>query len=477
MNKNQPNFDEFKFICSKAQWYLSQNPKDLQRYFQQHKIDSLYFIQHKKRGLIFYGREASERFYNIAERYLNSRKDEKAKTNLNEFIDEIKKEFTRRFIDLGEDVTDRNMNRMINTAYKKMSRKFEHLTHYIPCEIFVSKSIDEFTVGPIKFLHKRIFEASFKDEIEHLRELIKEQHQERCAQAVAEGYPSSIIATETQSQELANSLVDGLNSSFQNYEWIGVVSIPECDENVSYDKAFFAIKTALNILKLLIGGQHTDQVRTGKDPGDVIRFAKLTRKNDGKLDISLSFGSGGNVVGDKWLDILNTEAAHYFHLATKLLGIWLSSNTPPPLCVRYIDALSWYGDAVSERAQAAKIIKFVSSIERLTGTGIEGERRVTEIVTNRASILYSIATGEPLTESREKVSRIYNCRSDLVHGSLSPFDRSCISYARRAGEISRMVLLIGLDYFFSLGIEDTSNNLKQLKLKYKELESKYKKVE
>jgi len=473
MSKSQQDFADFTFICEKVLWYLQCKPKDLMNHFQQHKMDAFYFIQDKKRGMIFYGREASERFSNLAERYLSSRKGEKAKTNLSEFIHEIKMEFARRFLENGEEVTERNMNRMIVAAYKKVAAKFELLTHYIPCEIFFSKDIDTFSVGPIKFMHRRLFDQTYKDEIEQLRVQIRKQHKERCVKAISEGFPASRVASEEQSQELADSLVDGLISSFANYEWIALVPVPECDVRVSYERAISATKHALNIIKLLIGSQYTYLIRTSKDPGVVSKSAKLTRKSNGRLDISLNFGSNGNVVGENWLEILNKNASHYFTLAAILLETWLSVDNPPPLCLRYIDALSWYGDAVSERNSAAKIIKFVSAIERLTGTGKEKDRGVTEIVTNRASILYSIATEESLTESKAKIKVLYDCRSDLIHGSLSPFDRSCISYGRKAGEISRMILLIGLDYFFSIGIDDLSINQRRLKLKYKELESKF----
>jgi len=446
--------------------------------FQHHRMDALYSIPDKRRGMIICGRDASERFYNIAERHLSSQKEEKNKTNLDEFVKKLKEEFSRRFLQIVEEITEKNMDRMISTAYRRISREFEPLIHYIPCAIFFSRTIESFEIGPVSFLHKTKFESTYGDEIDQLRIQIKEQHREHCASAIADGFPANRIATEEQSQQLADYLVDGLLSSFGNYEWIAVVTISKCNEKVSYSRAISVTKTALNILKLLLGGEFTYRIKTGKDHGEFSKSARLTRKENGKLEISLASAPSGNVVGDEWLEILSTNAAYHFGLATKVLELSLGFSDPPPLCTRFIDALSWYGDAVSEQSHAAKIVKFVSSIERITGTGIEmdddgRERGVTEIVTNRSSILHSIATGEPLADSIPKVSNIYECRSNLVHGSLSPFDESCVSYAHKAGEISRMILLAGLDYFFSLGIDDLSMNQKQLKKKYKDLEAMY----
>ncbi|HEY8036357.1 MAG TPA: hypothetical protein VIF37_12320 [Methylobacter sp.] len=477
MTKKQQNLDDLRFIYEKVDWYLKQKPEDLIRYFQEHRMDSLYSIPDKKLGMIICGREASEKFYNIAERYLGSQTEGKNKTNLDEFVKKLKEEFSRRFLQNSEEINDSKAEKMLSTAYKSMSREFKQLTHYIPCAIFFSRTIDSFEIGPISFLHKTKFESIYGDEIDQLRIQIKDEHREHCAKAIADGFPADRIATEEQSQQLAERLVGGLLSSFENWEWIAVVTISECNEKISYTKAISVTKTALNILKLLFGSEFADQIRTEKDYGESSKSARLTRIESGKLEISLSSTAGGNVIGDKWLEILSTEAGYYFDLATKTLKLSLEFSDLPPLCARFIDALSWYGDAVSEQSYAAKIVKFVTSIERITGTGIEkdaegNERGVTDIVTNRSSILYSLATDEPLADSKLKVSTIYKWRSDLVHGSLSPFDESCVSYAHKTGEISRMVLLAGLDYFFSLD-ESLSKNPKQLKEKYKELEAMY----
>jgi len=478
MNKRQQNFADLNFICERVVWYLKQKPEDLREYFKTHKMDALYSIQDKKRGMIFCGRDASEKFYNIAERHLSSQKEEKKKTNLDTFVSKLKEEFSRRFLQDGEDITEVSMDRMISTAYRSLSREFKPLIHYIPCSIFSSGAIPKFNIGPVNFLYKTEFETIFGDEINRLRVQIKEQHRDQCASAVANGFPSERIATEEQSQKIADHLVDGLLSSFGNYEWIAVVEIPKCTEKVSYYRAISATKMALNILKLLLGGEFTNRIRTGVDHGESPTSARLTRKEDGKLDITLSRSASGNVIGDEWLDILHNQASYFFGLATKVIEQSIGFSDPPPLCTRFIDALSWYGDAVSERSYAAKIVKFVTSIERITGTGIEKgddgrERTVTEIVTNRSSILYSIATGETLSESKLKVSDIYECRSNLVHGSLSPFDESCVAYTHKAADISRMVLLSGLDYFSFLGLDDQSISQKQLKNNYKALEAKY----
>lgn len=56
---------------------------------------------------------------------------------------------------------------------------------------------------------------------------------------------------------------------------------------------------------------------------------------------------------------------------------------------RWLDALNWYGKVVSEHGRAAKLVKFVAALERLTVTKETGTADVTEVVTKRTVVLAS----------------------------------------------------------------------------------------
>ena len=253
MNKKQLDFHDLNFIYEKVIWYLEQKPAELMEYFQKHHADSLYTIQDKKLGLLICGREASEKFYDIAKRHLSSQKQAKNKINLDDFAIKIKEEFSRKFLQNGEDRTENNVEKMINSAFRSISKDFEELIHYIPCSIFVATSIKSFEIGPVLFLQKSEFKSTCGDEIDSLRFQIKEDHQKDCAAALLRGYPANIIGTEKDSEELANYLVDGLQNAYEFYDWIAIVKILRSNESVSYDKAIFVTKAALNILKLMYG--------------------------------------------------------------------------------------------------------------------------------------------------------------------------------------------------------------------------------
>lgn len=273
--------------------------------------------------------------------------------------------------------------------------------------------------------------------------------------------------------------MDGLLTFFDQYEWVAEVEVPACEAKVSYDRAMFLTRNALNIIKLMLGRQHTYRLRTAEDPGHALKSAKLHRDQNGTLRISVTNTSNDNVLDDDWVEALIGENKFYFQHAGRALHLSAGFAEAPPLCVRFINALYWYGDSIAEKSAAARIVKFVSAVEGMTGTGPERDaagkkvRGVTEIVTTRATIFHQFNSGKTLAESQKLVSRVYDWRSNiLVHGSVSPFDDEIVGIAREAEEVAREVLLTGLDYFVSIGLDDPKMTPKELCKRFVELEQK-----
>ncbi len=466
MNIREQNLKDIEFISGKVIWFLKMDSKGLFEYLNENRGEALYTIPHEERGMIYCGREAYHKFDEIAERFLKTQMDKKLKTNPVELSQELRAEYSRRFAAQFMEVSSKNVERMISSAYKRSSRKFAEITHYIPCSIFLSRSVDQFSIGPVTFYTIGKFKNLFTDEIKNLRSQISKEHFEHFGSKT----------TEKDSNTLANKLVDGLEDSFFEYDWIAEIKIDECNEKVSYEKALSVTKSALNILKLLFGSYYTSRISTGEDNAHREKAAKLYKPKNKRFNISLSFIPQSNVIGEDWLELLNSDFHRYFHCAGNMLHHLIKFIHPPPLVIRFISSLTWYGDAVSETSSASKVIKFVSAIEGVTGTGIEKDEQgnefgVTDIVVRRSSLLYSLATRLPIDKSKRKIGDIYEVRSNLVHGSLSPFDDSCVTAAIESEEVSRMVLLSGLDFFDSLKIDDKKWSRRNLRKEFQKLEN------
>jgi hypothetical protein len=476
MTDAELNERDVHFIRERVLKYLkaTQDPNTLMKYISEQGLDALYHIPDSKIGMIIIGREASQRMVDIARRFLSGQPREKRKTTPSKFAEKLEVEFSLRFIRGYEEATEVNINAMIAAAFDACATEHEAIRHFIPCAIILGQSAPRFSVGPVTFVQKVEFFATHKDDIEALRADIRERHLKLSQESAARAMPANVPSNDADSQECADHLVDGFVSFFEEFQWVAIVDISECDASVSYDRALFLTRSALNIIKLLLGARYTHRLRTAEDRGHSHEAARLKRGSDGKLGVSLSYTPKDNVGGENWQEMMR-QCGRFFTNACRVLELCADFADAPPLCTRFVDALSWYGDATTEHSPAAKIIKFVTAIEGITRTGFErdefgNKRGVTKVVTLRAGIVHSMVTEGKLDDSMPQVSAIYGCRSGLVHGSTSPFDDIIAETVPKAAEMARFILLGGLDYFCHLGIEDMEFNPEELSRRYRLLE-------
>jgi hypothetical protein len=469
------NFQDLEFILHGVLKALKRTHEEWKDHINKKRLDVFHTIPDPRNGsTLMVGAEVTERFRAIARRHLKSQPDKKARSNLESFVNQLARKFSEFFLqpEQTRPVDEANMNRWIASAYRATAKEHDAATHYIPCALIFSKTVKQFAVGPITFYHGSEFFRLFSAEIEGLRDKIRVRHRNSVAKAIAKGYPAKSLATPEQSAEWGDQLTEGLLEFYKNFNWFAVVNVPASDQEVSYDRALFATRGALNIIKLLLGAGYTDRLRTAEDPGNSGPAATLIRDSKGELNISLSATPLDNMAGDNWLEHLNGP---YFDLAARCLGRCSAFEDAPPLCVRFMDALHWFGEAVTENSRGARIVKFVTAIERLCGTGIEKDdagnvRGVTDIVTTRAAILYSVFEGVQFDDAKEKIAKIYDCRSDLVHGSVSPFDEKVAARVRDTYEVTRIILVAALNYYDRIGFENAALNENGLKAELQHLE-------
>lgn len=470
------NLQDTEAIAEKVLWFLRLPPKELMAHFAEHRDEAFHYIPDPVRNMVFIGQEGTRRFRAIARRYLGNQPENRRRTDREVFVDYLKKEFLRRFVHEGQSLDVDRVQGMIAAAFRDTERSFSARRHYIPCAIFYSKKFQEITIGPVRFTQtEQFFKANAEAlEAHRLRGAAKPAKSAAIEKVLAASAGTAPKASETRHH--TDGMVDRVLGHFGDYGWIAEVDVPACSAKVSYDHALALTRAALNVLKLILGRQYTHRVRTAEDRGHAPKSAKLNRDESGNLQISALNTPDQNVLGDECLDVLHKEFPVDLKQATVVLTHAAAFANPPPLCRRFLDALSWYGDAVNEPSAAARIVKFVTAIEAMCGTGSERDaqnretRGVTEIVTARAGIWLQRWLGGSLTEAKDQVAKIYDWRSSLVHGSLSPFDEDMGEFSRTTEEITRRILLNGLDYFTYLGIADPKYTMRPLREKFRELE-------
>ena len=476
MNKVEQNIEDVEFILSQLEHYLINSEDKMKTFREEVKKDRLnymYMLPHPKgSGHLICGREAHKRFFLLAKRYLSTLGANGGTVKEIDYVEILKNEFVRYFLKEGQSISERSTTRMLSRAFEKSLKNHEVLTYYIPCSIVFGNKPLEFEVGAVRFLHKSRFDEQFGDELEAQQEMIAERHQQHCQDAIEKGMDSKRVATEEQSSKLGSYLVDGVKKYFNNYDWVGIVTIGPCHSVVSRERAVLAVTSALNILKLMLSENYSDKIRIGCSPGVMQRRASLIRKSNNQLSISVSGEYDGNMPGDKWFDIISTQGAFFFQTASKTLDIIVDPSKTMPLCHRFLDALTWYGEAVAEQSSSAKVVKYVSAIERMTMT--QEKTKVTDIVIKRCCLLCFGSREDKNYEYWETMfKKIYQCRSNLVHGTISPFDQSVTTTASDASYATQQLLLRGLDFFSQIGIEESKYSVKRLKKNYRELEDMY----
>ena len=160
----------------------------------------------------------------------------------------------------------------------------------------------------------------------------------------------------------------------------------------------------------------------------------------------------------------------YLDAAGSALNACVDPRKEIHLSRRFIDALTWYGQAVTESMPSSKIIKYVAAWERLTITQKEESGSLTDKVTSRIAILSHVKANGEFSNTVKEVKTIYDWRSKLMHGSCSPFSKELAGISSRAGKLSVTALNRSLEVFVPL-----AHRIKHAK--ETDLESEYKRME
>jgi hypothetical protein len=469
--KLEKDADDIDFIANEIVRYASMEVRDLMAYLREHKEDYWHSVPHPSgSGNLTIGAAAGRRFYELAARHLSTRADLKHNFDTDLFTAAVKKEFVWTFLKKGErELSQRVIDKMLAAAVRRAKKEHKALTHYIPCIVVSGSEPDAFSIWPVLFVRMEKFLQEHKEPFEAEKERIREDHIRRCQEAIAAGRPAEEIATPDISEKLAERLVGNTVEYFEQFKWMAIVSIPECDVTLSRERAERAIEAALDILKLFFGRTHGKPLRQGHALGTPPKTAKLTREADGKFDFSYGWSSQDTPAGKEWFRVLTEPDDSYLRAAASALYACADPQHGSHLNERFLDAMAWYGQAVSEQQTSVRIVKYVAALERLTVTK-KLEEGLTNTVTRRAALLSYDGTKEGYERALEDAEKVYDYRSGLMHGSRSPFDKDLRFVAPLAEEITRKALFNSLRIFTELDHEIRDAKAKDLEAKYQKLE-------
>lgn len=294
------------------------------------------------------------------------------------------------------------------SAVQKLTNEYEQLTHHLPCSVVAERDPATFSIGPVTFL---------------LREHFFEQNEVAIRRA----------ATYRGNYEVAEMLLARTNAFFSDFQWIASIAVPPCDPEVSRDRARSGVQSALDAFKLLVGSERAANVKQGYDLAIPLKHVELTSLATAEFSLRTGGKLRDAALNDQWYDQVTAGPA--WQRLTCLLGqYWDDWGIIGEIETRFLDGLSWYSDALSERDPGAKIIKYWTSIER-TLRALPGEIDI------RAAVLSSDSSAEFAEKSRRYSDAYLKRRNEVVHGNASRvYEHWYSEAAATSEEASRNVL-------------------------------------
>jgi hypothetical protein len=338
----------------------------------------------------------------------------------------------RRFGKEGRELTIGQVERAMSEAARKAASDRQTTTHYVPCHLMLAQQPARFKLGPIGFLSRSECRSVF----------------------------AKLLWKSRGEHRSSNYYLWDVLKYYSTFSWVAEVTVPNCDSDTSQKIAEQSVVAALNCLHVLFGPGHTRKMAVG---GPAIsrdtRGAISVRRGD--LTISASYtGPGAVAFEDNWIDQLQGNWLEVF----RLFGVALESAVDPtltrPISERFLDAARWYGEAVRETSPAAKVIKYVTALERMFMT--DEKDNIADTVAQRvATFCFAPTVLGDFSRWENDARRAYDLRSRLAHGSMSSTDPSTLEGVRLGGEIGREALMSGLLAFREYGLRQDKISRKQ----------------
>lgn len=388
------------------------------------------------------GREAQRRLEVAAESAL-SRSRYSGTLSFERYMKVLKTAIADRFIAKACGVTLATVDSVFTTALNEAAKARGDSRHFIPCQLMLQADPGSFSVGPVTFHSRETFRPLYE-------ELVAEN---RAGEASA-GRPT---------------LADEVAGYFRNFTWVADVRVIGCDRQIGKERAFQAVGAALDFLHLLFGHHHSRKMVVG-GPGLDADIRGEVEVRGGETLLAYSVGSTSAVTfPDDWASWLeDPDTRVLIDAAGRAIEAVTDPSKTMPLALRFIDAAAWHGQAVRETSAAASIVKSVTALERLVT--VKKGSDTTRIVTERSAALSFDPRGqERLAELLTRLQGIYDLRSRLVHGTLSPFDPEVRRRRHEVLAAAEKALINGLDFFDVEGLFGRSVSRRELTARFEYL--------
>jgi hypothetical protein len=400
---SRKDFIDYEFFVHELVRIAQMGIPQLREFAEKSRHDLLPTIRNPiTNSLMLTSREMRTRIRQAAIRGLETFGDEAKKFDLGDLIGELQREVFRRYTEDPPTITDENAHQIFLSAAQNQLNRFEEITHYIPCSIASHEQPTRFEIGPVQFRLSKIFWPEIQKSVRELK-----------------------FVTEMR--------LEMLREFFNSHKWVAIVRVPPASLSVSTLRARQTISASLNLFKLFVGGRTVARVRHAYEPGFVRETSVLWSGEKDGFHLSTIFGGIDAHVDGNWIEDVRNFPQWKFGATTiqRKLTEW---SPLPEAEERFMDALTWHGEAISDARPEARIIKFWTAIERI----VSFQKK--DNVTLRAAVM-SITPKQDLESYVRRCQTLYSFRSEVVHGNAPRQGTKMESMAHEIEDISQNVLI------------------------------------
>jgi hypothetical protein len=451
-SKEEQNIADATFVIEELNRFITMDPRDVIRHIREHPEDAFATLRGPRGGILFCGKTAYDRFEQIADRTIKRGSAEEKTFDRRDYVRALRDAFAKVFIEGAKPVTQGSVMRFINRARELATADLVHVTHHLPCVVFYDRAPDHFSVGPVTFTTRERFLAQQEEELRRYRNSNFSAFAAGLRKRQSE---LSDAEVEAESAEFADKHIEGIRSYYLEYEWVASVLIPPAHGSVSQLRAERTVDAALDVLRLFVP-TFPERYRRANAPKTPFHTRELMTNASGRLISAMRQGGRGAPALEGWYEGVMSDAPELWQEFERAIGRLTKGDKPDELTQRLVDALNWFGQAVVEANPAAAIVKYTAALERLTITG-HVDQGLEAMVIKHVAFLNGDRTDKSAREIIDDLGKLYQMRSDLMHGSLSPYDDSVPAVLRIGWEVTRWSLLRAALVFRSLRASGKAN--------------------
>jgi hypothetical protein len=416
---SKKDYTDYEFIVRESERLVALEPAQLLKYYSEHKEDALSTLFGTEGRSLPCTRAGAERFGQIVVRGLKALGPNARKHSASSLTSALKARFVDKAIEIVSAITDENAHELFESVARSLEEGHKELTHYIPCSIAAHRKPDRFTIGPVNFLLQDIF-----------------------MQEKETGLRSSMASRPTSEWEF-----EELKKFFSKFSWVASVQVPPCDTSVSTERARAVVQRTLDLFKLVVGSRRAANVRQAYDLTIPDATTTLVSSEVGAFSLSHARRLLDAIVPDDWYDQIS-EFTQWRVGESIISEHWEKWGDIPEPQQRFLDGLSWHGDAICDQDAQARILKFWTAIERVVSLK-DGDP-----VTERAAI-FSVDDVADFPRFFKQCQRLYAKRSNVIHGAEGYKTAMSPASALETEELSKRVLLFYLSVVDGLKLKGT----------------------